>query len=172
MYAEKLYGLFKNNSMLIAISDDISILKNRAGKHDTINDLAINSALTDYHICKTLPNDIDIIENDDDKDYGVSEISYADSKWDILMHQPRLDINANNYYDALDELRDANKSYWDKTRTFNDIVAKHCDFWMRPNEARRIEASQTIPTVIHLSDDYKQMLLTTGFASDMILLES
>ena len=109
MYAEKLYGLFKNNSMLIAISDDISILKNRAGKHDTINDLAINSALTDYHICKTLPNDIDIIENDDDKDYGVSEISYADRKWDILMHQPRLDINANNYYDALDELRDANK---------------------------------------------------------------
>ena len=168
MYVEELFGLFQKNGDVVAISDNKDILKWHKDKTNDIKPLEENLDRSDYFCYNRVPENVDIVENDVDKEYGLTEISYINGAWDVLMHQPRM-LLKNSFKAACESISEANKSYIATEPTLNKAVAQHCDFWMRPADARRFEKEVAMPTVFYLSDDMKVLLLKTGFTADMIL---
>ena len=163
-----LYILKDGSNNVLHMSDSKEILKTFAKPGDKISHLI--SATNDCSVVDSKSViDFDIIENDKDKEYGYSEVSILDGKYDINMYQPRLCIN-NSYSEDTKQLAEYAKSYWAKADTVNGIISQHCRFWLRYKDADEIETSDANIPILKLSDEYKTMLLKTGFESDIILL--
>lgn len=148
----------------IAISDDKDIL-NASGKTGRIEEI---KAIEDNDKI----DEFTIIENDIDKDYGVSEGFWKDDNgYDLTMFQCRVNaVPDENWRDTLEKFREntGRKSTWrDELATINDAVNAHLDWWM---SARDSLTPDEKPTFFTLSDKDLKTLLLTGFKSDRIFL--
>ena len=86
-------------------------------------------------------DDIDIIENDVDKNYGVSNIHMCEEAHEennsfvIDMFQTRMDVNnGSDYTDWYMELSENGKGCWEKEPDRKACIAQHLNFWLQADD--------------------------------------
>jgi hypothetical protein len=146
---------------------------------DIVIDNEINSAPdnSDFRLIevKTLDecDEFDIIENDDDKEYGLSYVSvrgsYDDERLDCLMHQRRMKLNPGEpYSEAAERVNESNKSYYEYVADSEAAVAAHLDFWIQDDKELEQPCSRRIYC---FTDEEVTMLLNKGFPANRLLIE-
>lgn len=92
---------------------------------------------------------LDIIENDDDKDYGYSEIydtedDFGNCVYGCAVYKRRLPlVAASDYRDAVEMLREYGDEGLTKCHNIIDAINAHMDWWlqqpMTPEEADNLD---------------------------------
>lgn len=167
LFAKELYVATKNGNT-IAISDNIDIINAVASDADKITTI---EGIPETDLAKI--ENFSLIQNDDDKDYGYSEIYYTeDCNCKITLHQLRLDIKNNDYETACSNVEDANKAYCGESNTLRGTIGEHLDFWLKNDESIRIRNSMPDTDIYayKLSNKDTTLLLKTGFTADNLLL--
>lgn len=163
-YVNKFFGLYKNNAVLTHMSDNERMLRQFASDNDRI--IEIDTSV--YEVPGDPVDDdinnvkyINLIENQHDG-YGISEIySKPDSK-EITMFQHIINKKQDNYDLALSELTEEQGRYEDY-KTAYDCVVAHNTFWCRTTPEER-------PRVYHMNNKMLNMLLSTGFEANVLLI--
>ncbi len=164
-FVTKLYELVDiNTGDAIAISDDKNVLtaNGKTGHIAEIRPIKNNDKIGEFTI----------IENDEDKDYGISEGFWKDDNaYDLTMFQCRVNaVPDENWQDTLEEFREntARKSTWeDGLKTINDAINTHLDWWMSTKDSL---APDEEPSFFELPPEDIKTLLLTGFRAERIFL--
>lgn len=115
-------------------------------------------------------DDIDIIENNIDKNYRVSNIHpYGETHEDnfvIDMFQTRLDVNnGSDYTDWYTNLSENGKSCWEKEPDLKACIAQHLNFWLQANDTI-IPVEIPEMTIAELT-----RILKTGFKAERLFVK-
>ena len=188
--ASRFYALYRNGETVTNISDSEDILKQLiTSDADVIKELKDPSSdfmPSDIKTCESF----DIIENSPSKEYGYTEVvhEYEQDENDritdsleISIYHDRFTVD-DDYFRAVFNLRNASPNDYaeighaDHTNTItsavNKAIAMHCRFWKRNTDADTVRLAKNLPVIYYLSDEYKTMLLKTGFKSDMVIISS
>ena len=111
-------------------------------------------------------DDIDIIENDNNKNYGVSNIHPVDESFVIDMWKTRLDINSgDNYSEWYENLSENGISHWDSAMNITDAFKSHLNFWMQSDNTEIPE------TVYVMTTEELSLVLKAGFDANRLLVK-
>lgn len=125
----------------------------------------------DYSIAEIKPiydcDEFDIIENDDNKEYGFSECFQKEgSGTDITMFKHRLIMRNNmSYEEAVTELTE-NTGTWNDGLSVQSAVNAHVCYWLKSKDM--IDENTAIPCFAISNEDMK-ILLKTGFTAHRFL---
>lgn len=159
-FATRLYGLYHNGT-LTHISDNTDMLKPYVenASDDIIKELT-NAVVPEDQL-----ESFDIIVNDsDNKEYGFSEVyQKEDGTYDVTMWKYRLNLNLP-YPEAVEELTEA-IGCWEEAPSVKGVLSAHNHYW-RCDE----DITNAVINGFLISDKEKDMLLQTGFESNMIIL--
>ena len=117
-------------------------------------------------------DDIDIIENDVDKNYGVSNIHMCEEAHEennsfvIDMFQTRMDVNnGSDYTDWYTKLSENGKGCWSKESDIKTCIAQHLDYWLQADDT-------TIPVKIpEMTIAELTQVLQTGFKAERLFVK-
>lgn len=114
-------------------------------------------------------DEFDIIENDEDKDYGYTEFSFIEGKYRAEYYKHRLPVKYfSTYNEAVNEIREnSNYSAGDKD-TLEEVINDHLDWWLSSVTAEDIGIAN-IP-VFSLTDEEIKDLLDRGFKGERIFI--
>lgn len=166
--AKNLYGLYQNGVVLTNISDNAETLVKFACPNDGI--YLINTSSPDV-ASDPVETELDnlsnfcVIENDPDGNYGFSECyqkENGDYSLTMWKHRMNRELIQQDVDEAIEDLTE-NSGFWNDFPAAVDAVNSHCEFWHHDKIDQK-------PLAFHLSSKMLQMLLTTGFESDMILV--
>lgn len=121
-----------------------------------------------YSAKHTYNKELEVFENDKDKDYGWSSICCKDDGlWDITMckHRLSLDIlHSHKLCNAWDNI--VTGAHWNEGTTLAEVLKHHFDWWCREEKLD----SLAIPYFKLTSEEVK-LLLEYGFSSNTLLCE-
>ena len=170
-FVKRLYGLYQNGALLTHISDNIATLQTLAEANDCI--LEIDTTSPDVasdpieKSLETINDNFVIIENDREKKYGFSEVYQKETgEYNITMWKNRLVVNLlrKDVDEAIEDLTE-NPGIWEDRPTAIDAVNLHCQYWQHND----IPHGCYVP-VFRMTSKMLQMLLTTCFEADILLL--
>lgn len=115
-------------------------------------------------------DDIDIIENDVDKEYGVSNIHLCEEAHEdsfvIDMFQTRLDVNnKTDYTDWYTKLSETGKACWEKGPDIKACITQHLNYWLQSDDT-------VIPVEIpEMTIAELTQVLKTGFKAERLFVK-
>ena len=114
-------------------------------------------------------DDIDIIENDVNNGYGLSNIHLCEEAHEdsfvIDMFQSRIDINYGaDYTDWYTRLSEHGKSCWEKGPDIRACIAHHLDYWLQAGDTIPVEIPEM--TIAELTQ-----VLKTGFKAERLFVK-
>ena len=170
-FVHTLYGLYKDGALLTHVSDNTATLQALAGPNDCIMEIDTSSpSVASDPVEKPIESSEDnflIFENDRDKWYGFSEVYRKETgEYSVTMWKHRLDLNLlkTDGDEAIEDLTE-NPAIWDDSPTAIGAVNLHCQYWQRDG----IQEGCYVP-VFRMTSHMLQMLLTTGFEANVLLV--
>lgn len=110
--------------------------------------------------------DIDIIVNDNNKEYGISNIHLSGTEFVIDNWKNRLSVNPDTDYEQwYAELSEGGESYWSNGDDITTVIKEHFDFWALPLDT---SVPETIPEMT-ISELTK--VLSDGFKEDRLFVK-
>lgn len=154
LYVTKLYKVYTDTET-VCVTDNlekaIEAFKNQRNNH------AIMASIKPVFNC----DDFDIIENDEDGDYGFSECYWKEDCIDITMFKHRLNVSKDDYETAVSDLTE-NPGTWENCKTPADAIRAHMKHWCKtvsPDETKLLKNAPCFP----ISSSDMTVLLKTGF---------
>ena len=111
-------------------------------------------------------DDIDIIENDVDKHYGVSSIHKNNDSFVIDMFQTRMEVNnKTDYADWYTKLSENGKGCWGEGPDIIACIVQHLNYWRQADDT-------IIPMEIPvMTIDELTQVLKTGFKAERLFVK-
>ena len=159
LFATTLYKLVHNDKT-IKVSDNLQMLKS-----DDPDDVIVSiPSVKDYQ-----PDEFTIIENGENKEYGLSEIfEKDDTGYDITLYNCYMNSEGfTNYHDCVEKFREdfGSKSSWADELSYIGSINKHIEWWTQAS--KKISDA---PPIFLLSDEEIILLLQTGFEAERVIL--
>jgi hypothetical protein len=140
----------------------------RTGK-DSISCYPINEDSVEIKPSSVFDDEFDIIENDEEKDYGYTEISFVEGKYRADCWKHRLPLKEfSTYEEAVNELRECCSYCSGDENTIEEAINDHLIWWCSHVFVEDIKINN-IP-VFDLYDGEIKNLLDRGFSGNRIFI--
>lgn len=135
----------------------------------SISDVPLNEDSIEIPAGTVFDDEFDIIENDEGKDYGYTEMNFVEGQYRAEYYKHRLPVkHFDTYAEAVDEIRECSNYSEGNKDNLEDALDEHFDWWMSPINSKDIGLSN-IP-VFSLTDAEIKNLLDRGFTGNRVFI--